>query len=128
MEFLRGFFDSEGSTIVSGSHVRVEAYNYNLDILKLCQELLTDLNIHSKIYQTKRKGQLVMIRGKQYQYNSDLFTLTIYRRESVYVYTREIGFSIPRKQNKLLMYFELLKHNRQNFKETITKQNSGGPI
>ncbi|WP_366938853.1 LAGLIDADG family homing endonuclease [Thermococcus sp.] len=79
-EFLRGFFDSEGSTIVSGSYVRVKVYNYNLDILKLCQELLTGLNIHSKIYQTKRKGQLVMIRGKQYQYNSDLFTLTIYRR------------------------------------------------
>ena len=107
-EFLRGFFDSEGSAVVSKSRVKVLASNYDIEVLRLCQNLLEGLGIHSKIYKTKHKGQPVVIRGKQYRYNSDLFTLTINRKESVYRYTREVGFSISRKQNKLLNYFGLL--------------------
>ncbi|WP_297495878.1 LAGLIDADG family homing endonuclease [Thermococcus sp.] len=107
-EFLRGFFDSEGSVVVSKGRVKVLASNYDIEVLRLCQNLLEVLGIHSKIYKTKHKGQPVVIRGKQYRYNSDLFTLTINRKESVYRYTREVGFSIPRKQNKLLSYFGLL--------------------
>ncbi len=107
-EFLKGFFDSEGSAVVSKGRVKVLASNYDIEVLRLCQNLLEGLGIHSKIYKTKHKGQLVVIRGKQYRYNSDLFTLTINRKESVYRYTREVGFSITRKQNKLLSYFGLL--------------------
>ncbi|WP_461862836.1 LAGLIDADG family homing endonuclease [Thermococcus sp.] len=121
-EFLRGFFDSEGSAIVSRRKARVEACNYDFDVLKLCQELLAGLGIHSKIYKTKRKGQPVVIRGKQYRYNSDLFTLTIYRRESVYRYTRNIGFTIPRKQDKLLEYLGLSQHNDRNSGEDKTER------
>ena len=107
-EFLRGFFDSEGSAVVSKGRVKVVASNYDIEVLRFCQNLLEGREIHSKIYKTKRRGQPVMIRGKQYKYNSDLFTLTINQKESVYRYTREVGFSIPRKQNKLLSYFGLL--------------------
>lgn len=107
-KFLRGFFDSEGSAVVSKGRVKVLASNYDIEVLRLCQNLLEGLGIHSKTYKTKHKGQLVVIRGKQYRYNSDLFTLTINRKESVYRYTREVGFSITLKQNKLLSYFGLL--------------------
>jgi intein-encoded DNA endonuclease-like protein len=103
-EFLRGFFDSEGSVIATGNSIRVEACNYNREVLEFCQELLNELGIHSKIYKTKRKGQPVVIRGKQYHYTSDLFTLKIYRIESVYRYMSEVGFTIPRKQDKLLNF------------------------
>ncbi len=92
--FLRGFLDSGGSAVVWEGHVRVETSNYDIEVLKLCQELLANLDIHPIIYRTKRKGRLVMIRGRQYRYNSDLFTLTITRKESVYRYTCEIRFNI----------------------------------
>jgi intein-encoded DNA endonuclease-like protein len=107
-EFLRGFFDSEGSVIVSGNRIRVEACNYDREVLGFCRELLNGLGIHSKIYTTKRKRQPVVIRGKQYHYTSDLFTLEIYRIESVYRYMQEVGFTISRKQYKLLNFFKLL--------------------
>jgi len=120
-EFLRGFFDSEGSAIVYPNRVRVEASNYDLEVLELCKELLERLGIHSKIYKTKRKGQTVVIRGKEYQYNSDLFTLRIYRQDSVYRYTVEVGFTIQRKQTPLLQYFKLLKHDNTKSFENTTK-------
>ncbi|NJE31006.1 DNA endonuclease [Thermococcus sp. 18S1] len=120
-EFLRGFFDSEGSAIVYPNRARVEASNYDLEVLELCKELLERLGIHSKIYKTKRKGQTVVIRGKEYQYNSNLFTLRIYRQDSVYRYTVEVGFTIQRKQTQLLQYFKLLKHNNTKSFENMTK-------
>ncbi|WP_048148846.1 LAGLIDADG family homing endonuclease [Palaeococcus ferrophilus] len=107
-EFLRGFFDSEGSAIVSNGRARVEACNYDLEVIKLCRELLSELGILSRIYRTKHKGQSVIIHGKQYHYTSDLFTLMINQKDSVYRYMREVGFTIRRKQNKLLAHFKLL--------------------
>lgn len=107
-EFLRGFFDSEGSVIVTKNRIRVEACNYDWEVLELCRKLLDNLGIHSKIYKTKQKGQTVAIRGKEYRYTSDLFTIKIYRIASVYRYMQEVGFTISRKQNKLLNFFKLL--------------------
>ena len=128
-EFLRGFFDSEGSAIVYPNRARVEASNYDLEVLELCKELLQRLDIHSKIYKTKRKGQTVVIRGKEYQYNSDLFTLTIYQQDSVYRYTVEVGFTIQRKQTPLLQYFNSPNTTTQKVLKTQQKaRHSGGRI
>lgn len=123
-EFLRGFFDSEGSAIVSKNRARIEASNYDLEVLKLCRELLKELDIHSKIYKTKRKGQTAVIRGETYQYSSDLFTLMIYRKDSVYKYTADVGFSIKRKQDKLLKYFKLLGHNGTKSIKNVTESST----
>ncbi|NJF25928.1 LAGLIDADG family homing endonuclease [Thermococcus sp. Bubb.Bath] len=120
-EFLRGFFDSEGSAIITRNRIRVEACNYNKEVLEFCQELLNGLDIYSKIYRTKRKGQPVVIRGEQYHYTSDLFTLKIYRLESVYRYMREVGFTISRKQNKLINFFGLSQQKTQKLEENYTK-------
>ncbi|ASJ03129.1 hypothetical protein A3L09_07620 [Thermococcus profundus] len=121
-EFLRGFFDSEGSVIFTRNRIRVEACNYDGEVLEFCQELLNGLGIYSRIYKTKRKGQPVVIRGKQYRYTSDLFTLKIYRVESVYRYMHEVGFSISRKQNKLIDFFGLPQQKSQNLEENRTKR------
>ena len=109
-EFLRGFFDSEGTVVFDRKSrtLHVSASNYDLDVLTLCEELLERLGIDSKIYLHRRKGTPVNIRGKMYQYNSDLYRITIQRRRSVLNFYREIGFSIQRKQLKLKEALELL--------------------
>jgi intein-encoded DNA endonuclease-like protein len=123
-EFLRGFFDSEGSVISTGNRIRVEACNYDREVLEFCRELLNGLGIHSKIYKTKSKGQPVVIRGKQYHYTADLFTLKIYRIESVYRYMREVGFTISRKQNRLINFFGLLQQETRKLEENSTKSST----
>ncbi len=102
-EFLRGFFDSEGS--VSWDRKRkklsVRACNYDLELLYFVQELLALLNIHSKIYVQAREGKIVKIRNKYYSYKQNLYSIDIYRREAVIKFARIIGFTISRKAEKL---------------------------
>lgn len=117
-EFLRGFFDSEGTVVFNRESrtLQVSASNYDLEVLTLCEKLLKKLNIDSKIYLHRKKGTPVNIRGKMYQYNSDLYRITILRRQSVLNFYREVGFSIQRKQHKLkeaLEFFEMFKRERQ---------------
>ncbi|HDD31860.1 MAG TPA: DNA endonuclease [Thermococcus litoralis] len=103
-EFLRGFFDSEGHVYVDKNTFRsayIAAYNYDLDVLDFSRELLSSLSIHSKIRVSKRAGTLVIIRGKEYSYKSNLYELRIYRIESVRKFATDIGFTIQRKQKKL---------------------------
>ncbi len=109
-EFLRGFFDSEGTVVFNRKSraLHVSASNYDLDVLTLCKELLKKLDIDSRIYLHRRKGTPVNIRGKMYQYNSDLYRISIQRRRSVFNFYREVGFSIQRKQLKLKEALDLL--------------------
>ena len=109
-EFLRGFFDSEGTVVFNRKSraLHVSASNYNLEVLTLCKELLKKLDIDSRIYLHRRKGTPVNIRGKMYQYNSDLYRISIQRRRSVFNFCREVGFSIQRKQLKLKEALDLL--------------------
>ncbi|ASJ14201.1 LAGLIDADG family homing endonuclease [Thermococcus radiotolerans] len=102
-EFLRGFFDSEGTVIFSkkSKMLYVSASNYDTEVLRLCQDLLDGLKIHSKIYLHQKKGTPVNIRGKIYHYSNDLYEIRIHRRDSVLKYLQNIGFSISRKQAKL---------------------------
>ncbi len=117
-EFLRGFFDSEGTVVFNKKSrtLHVSASNYDLEVLTLCEELLKKLDIDSRIYLHRRKGTPVNIRGKMYRYNSDLYRITIQRRASIFNFYKEIGFSIQRKQLKLEGALELigmLKKERQ---------------
>ncbi|MCD6558809.1 MAG: hypothetical protein J7K57_02890 [Palaeococcus sp.] len=70
-EFLRGFFDSEGYTFVDKHDSRrayISATNCDLSVLEFCNILLEDLNIHSRIYLSRKEGTSVIIRGKRYEY------------------------------------------------------------
>ena len=109
-EFLRGFFDSEGTVVFNRKSraLHVSASNYDLEVLTLCKELLKKLDIDSRIYLHRRKGTPVNIRGKMYRYNSDLYRVVVQRRRSVLNFYREVGFSIPRKQLKLEEALDLL--------------------
>ncbi|NJE60974.1 LAGLIDADG family homing endonuclease [Thermococcus sp. 21S7] len=130
-EFLRGFFDSEGSVYVNTKDPRraaVVADHYNTEVLKLCKELLGTLGIHSTIYLVKKKGTKVMIRGQEYQYNNDLYRISIHRRTSVARFAEKIGFSISRKQEKLETFLEAFYSHTSERDYHKTKSYSGGRI
>lgn len=130
-EFLRGFFDSEGSVFVDKKDPRrttVVADNYNTEVLKLCKELLRTLGIHSTIYLVKKKGTKVMIRGQEYQYNNDLYRISIHRKTSVARFAEKIGFSISRKQEKLETFLEAFYSHTSEKDYHKTKSYSGGRI
>ncbi|ALM75016.1 LAGLIDADG family homing endonuclease [Thermococcus barophilus] len=109
-EFLRGFFDSEGSVIwyEPRKSLVISAFNYDFDILNFCKELLQDFGIRSKIYLTKKRGMPIVIRGEQYYYNNNLYELRILRRKSVLKFYKEIKFTIFRKHQKLESALKLL--------------------
>ncbi len=90
-EFLRGFFDSEGTVVFTRKSraLHVSASNYDLEVLILCKKLLKKLDIDSRIYLHRRKGTPVNIRGKMYRYNSDLYRIVVQRRKSVLNFYRE---------------------------------------
>lgn len=106
IEFLRGFFDSEGSFNFSTTQGRgfLSASNYNKKVLEFSQKSLENLGISSKIVLTKRKGTKVKIWGKEYQYSSDLYEIRIYRKDSLSRFYKMIGFTIRRKQQLLGQY------------------------
>ena len=52
IDFLRGFFDAEGTLTEKG---RVRIYNSNYDLLLLCQALLADLNMSASLHVRTRQ-------------------------------------------------------------------------
>ncbi|NJE10123.1 LAGLIDADG family homing endonuclease [Thermococcus sp. MAR1] len=120
-EFLRGFFDSEGTVVFNkkSRSVQISAANYDLNVLTLCKELLHGLEIDSRIYLHRKKGTPVNIRGRMYQYKYDLYRIMIQRRQSVSNFYKNVGFSIVRKQLKLKDALEAIgvfkkEHQRTN--------------
>ncbi len=113
VEFLRGFFDSEGTVGLCEKYrsLYIGAANYDIEVLKFARNLLKQLRIHSKIYKMKRKGDLSKIRGKIYRYKSDLFILVIRRRADVKRFIETVGFSIQRKMTKAKKALEVLKYS-----------------
>jgi len=115
-EFLRGFFDSEGYVFVDRHNPRrayVSVSNYDRDILEFCQELLDELDIHSKIYLSRGEGTPVRIRGKLYHYTRDFYELRIYRRKSIVKFALEVSFTIQRKRKKLQRFLEVYLYNQK---------------
>ena len=110
-DFLRGFFDSEGSVFVDSKNPRICRIilgNYDLKLLEFSKDLLDKLDIHSTIYILKKKGTESNIRGEIYYYKDDFYALSIHRKEAVKNFAVKIGFSIKRKQDKLQKFLESL--------------------
>ena len=103
VEFLRGFFDSEGCVYldINRKKLTIRAGNYDLELLQFVQKLLELLNIHSKIYLQAKKGKHVRIRDKYYKYKQNFYYLEIYRRLSIAKFAKCIGFTISHKMKKL---------------------------
>lgn len=111
-EFIRGFFDSEGS--VSFYEVKGRTYyerrivvaNSELSILEFLQELLMRLSIQSLIREQCKAGVEKVIKGIRTKTTKPLFTLTINRGESLLRYYELIGFTIKRKQERLDQWYK----------------------
>ena len=110
VEFLRGFFDSEGfPSISAGKTFRVEVATVNSDsvVLEFVRGLLGALGINSRISKLYSKGHRVVIRDKEYPANVDMFILRISRFNDVLSFAEKVGFTANRKSEKLQRAIEL---------------------
>ena len=95
--FLRGFFDSEGSMYDRS----LTASNENLELLKLVCELLHSIGIQTTgTHLATKGGRTVIIKGKLYRQNGDLFYLRV-RSYSLARFKDIVGFAIQRKSDAL---------------------------
>jgi intein-encoded DNA endonuclease-like protein len=105
-EFLRGFFDSEGSASPNFSsrnlHMRVIASNTNVETLTYVRELLAEkFGILSSIYDGRKAGESSLVYGNLVTRTKDSFFLVISRSQSVQRFFSRIGFSMTRKNETL---------------------------
>jgi intein-encoded DNA endonuclease-like protein len=90
--FVKGFFDSEG-TVYSKDPRAIYAYNTNFELLTQVQKLLSDIGIESHFHVYKKL--------KAIHYKRQAF-LGIYGQKNLRSYLDLIGFSIQRKQERLI--------------------------
>lgn len=111
-EFLRGFFDSEGTVHYARPKAnkkapRVTAVCTDKEVLDYSKELLERVfNIKAVVYTPtyckKRVGKPVVLQdGRIFTATKVLHTLKIYKLVELEIFFYEIGFSIIRKQQKL---------------------------
>lgn len=84
-EFLKAFFDDEGSIVPQGKKGIIKLYSINKYGLKQVQKILLEFNINSELnsgYGAKRNVYALLIKDLKKFYN-------------------EIGFNLERKQKKL---------------------------
>ena len=99
--FLRGFFDAEGSVTKTGS-ISVSNSDYNL--LRYVQSLLRRFEILTTgPHLLFQRGSIVCIRGKQYIRRRDVYHIYV-RRSCNMMFYKHIGFTIKRKQERLVNY------------------------
>lgn len=95
--FLKGFFDGEGSINFSGSgrkvHREISCVNKNETLIHLISNYLTELSIENRI----RK-----ILGSGFNPKGIYYLVLVYGKQNILNFYKKIGFSINRKQNKLV--------------------------
>jgi len=110
-DFLRGLYDSEGSPKVSIVNwkkwrwlsLNIGVTNTNLDLLLYTRDLLKRrFDIKSSIKHSHRKGTSFIKDGKKNYRTKDAYELVIYNLSGIKLFSSIIGFSINRKQEKLL--------------------------
>jgi intein-encoded DNA endonuclease-like protein len=107
--FLRGFFDSEGCVSYGNPNgkrskeTQIGASNTDLQLLKFCQHLLAEFfHINSHIYLSQQEGKVYRIVNKLAQRQKALYVLVIKDNDSKIKFAKHIGFTIKRKQTKLV--------------------------
>ncbi len=94
--FLRGFFDGEGSMLFSGKGVKVHreigCVNKNEKLMRYVSKCLTELGIENRI----RK-----IIGSGFNSKGVYYRVLIYGKRNILNFYKKVGFSIKRKQDKL---------------------------
>lgn len=97
--FLRGFFDSEGCVDEKGV---VTASNTNLDLLEYVGILLARVGVETTGPRIKTRKGSILVKGKKtYIRKSDCYEIYV-RARSLPRFTRIIGFTILRKNARLI--------------------------
>ena len=95
--FLRGLFDSEGSIF----RRQLTASNGDVELLNLAMDCLRRLGIEATgPHPIRRKNETVVIKGKVWHRNLDLYYLYV-RTNSLRTFAERVGFSIGRKSKAL---------------------------
>jgi len=100
-DFLRGLYDAEGSVTSEKNH-RIECGMTNQKYIRLVMELLEVKGYQPRLYKTKNKGK------RKYIYKIVLSSL-----DDLIKFANEVGFSIQRKQRRLLYLIEVLKRKNE---------------
>lgn len=109
-DFLMGLFDSEGGVYVNGRQKDVRLTNTNRELIFYTQELLKKLGISALIYEE--------IRNKY----RTCYHLLIRRYEDIIKFAKRVGFTIKRKEEKLLVIvseFQKRRSERQRFDQFV---------
>jgi intein-encoded DNA endonuclease-like protein len=105
-EFIRAFFDCEGFVAGSISRKgvflsRVGASNTDHDLLVMIRDKLMDLGIGTRIIRTFSAGRIVVTSKGRATARKDCYMLYTTRSGDLIEFHSKIGFSIPRKMEKL---------------------------
>ena len=128
-EFLKGLFDSEGCPKVSVVNwkkwiwlsLNVSITNTNLELLVYTQKLLKEyFGIKSKIKANHKSGTVFIKDGKKYKRTKDAYELIMYGINDIKIFSSNIGFSIFRKQQKLLDAINIF----ENYKTGLERVNA----
>ena len=95
VEFLKGFFDAEGSFCFSKKDHKIRLYNTNLMLLQEIKGFLSEKGIKSYIYRTHSKEYPNRFSAKP------CYALEITNNKGVFWFYKNIGFRIGRKQERL---------------------------
>jgi len=121
-EFIKGLTDSEGSAKVSISKwdrwrwlsLGISITSSNLELLRYTRKLLNrHFKIGSIIKPNHKAGSSFWKDGKKFIRNKDAYELIIGKLDDVRLFSYSIGFSITRKQQKLIDAVDILEnHNK----------------
>ncbi len=93
--FLKGFYDSEGSVLKGPRSFNIVVHSNNLRGLLEIKYLLKKIGIDScKMMKDKRPNR------------NPTFFFAILKRKNLEIFLNEVGFSIQRKQNKLIEHLK----------------------
>jgi len=106
IEFLKGFYDSEGGVLCSKFKTfyatRISLTNTNLILLKKIQKYLKHNNVTSHIVLHAKKGQQNKIHGIIAKCTKNCYRLYIYSDEGIMWFYENVGFRVIKRQDALL--------------------------
>lgn len=105
-DFIRGFSYSEGSAclyrIKGYKYVKIDLPNTNSEVVVFIKSLLQLLNIRAHFHERPIGKKSVKRDGSVIIPKKPMFNLNICDKTSIKIFSEKIGFSIGRKQNRLM--------------------------
>ncbi len=102
--FLRGLFDTDGAIQSTGRHSNsphIKLTSTSKELINQTQILLLNFGIITHIQTVKAAGKTSFINGRRIISKRTWYDLRVKGAESARIFKQEIGFSLPRKAEKL---------------------------